>query len=408
MKKKLLVLASTFPRWADDDIVPFVYELSKRLADDFDVSVLMPGYPGAKAFEVIGNIKVYRFRYFIRKFEKLAGSGGILPTLKKNKLYYLVIPFFMAANFFALRKLVKKHRPDVIHAHWVIPQGLIAALARKMYKVPFLVTAHGGDIFGLRGRFATAVKRFTLKKADKITVVSSAIKNEILTTLVPNLKIKIVSMGVDSKHFSPDKKDDSIKARYKIDGPFLLFVGRLTEKKGVRYLIEAMPAVLKEFQKVRLLIIGSGVLQEDLKALTKKLGLEGNIVFVGQIPNSELPKYYATADIFIGPSVIAKGGDTEGLGITFVEAAMSGSVPIASDVGGISDVIEDGTTGFFVEPQKSSQIADKIITLLKDETLLSRIRTQARKKMISKFDWKIISDKYTELLMSAIINSRNE
>lgn len=401
MKKKLLVLTSTFPRWANDDIVPFVCELSKRLTSDFDVSVLMSGYPRANAFEVIDGVKVYRFRYFFRKFEKLAGSGGILPTLQKNKFYYLVIPFFILGNFFALRKLVKKHRPDIIHAHWVIPQGFIAALIKKIYKVPFLVTAHGGDVFGLRGKFITAIKRFVLKNADKITVVSSAIKNEILIKIQSGLEIAVISMGVDSEHFRPDKRDESIKIQYKIDGTFLLFVGRLTEKKGVRYLIKAMPAVIKKFPKTKLLIVGTGTLEEQLKSITRRLNLQNNVIFTGQIPNSKLSAYYATADIFIGPSIIAKSGDTEGLGLTFVEAAMSGLVSIATNVGGISDVIEDNITGFLTEQKNSSQLSEKIIYLLENPDEHRTISEATREKVTEQFDWKIIATSYSKLLSSA-------
>ncbi|MFA5422402.1 MAG: glycosyltransferase [Phycisphaerae bacterium] len=407
MKKKLLVLTSTFPRWENDAIVPFVYELSKRLTSNFEVYVLMPGYPGAKAFEVIDDIKVYRFRYFFRKFEKLAGGGGILPTLRKNRLYYFVIPFFMAANFFALRKTVKKLQPDVIHAHWIIPQGFIAALMKKLYKVPFLVTAHGGDVFGLPGKCATRAKRFTLKKADKITAVSGALKSEILASIDPNLEIQVVSMGVDSEHFSPDKKDISLKDKYNMEGPFLLFVGRLAEKKGVRYLIEAMPQIIDELPKTKLLIVGGGVLEENLKKLTDKLGLSHNVIFTGRLPNSELPKYYATADIFIGPSVVAEGGDTEGLGLTFIEAAMSGSVPVATNVGGVSDAVEDGKTGFLVEQKSPSQIAEKIIALLQNKTLIISMAEQARDRAVKQFDWKIVAGKYSSLLKSATGDSHN-
>lgn len=397
-KQKLLVLTSTFPRWKDDTIVPFVYELSRRLTKDFKVFCLTPSYPDAKADEIMDEIEVHRFRYFIRRFEKLAGGEGILPTLKKNKWYYFQILFFMVAYFFASRKQVKKINPDVIHAHWIIPQGFIAALIKKIYGVKFLVTAHGGDVFGLQGRFTTTIKRFILKNADKITVVSRAIKKEILTKIDPNLVIEVISMGVNSERFSPNNKDNSIKAEYKIEGPFLLFVGRLTEKKGVKYLIEAMPAIIKEFPSVKLLIVGSGALEQELKNLTDQLHLKDNIFFTGQIANAELPAYYATSDIFIGPSIIAKGGDTEGLGLTFVEAAMSGTMTIASDVGGISDVIEDGITGFLVEQKSSAAISKIIIELLKDDSLIHQIKKQAREKVVSTFDWNIIACKYKEAL----------
>lgn len=399
-RRRLLVLTSSFPRWEGDTVGPFVYELCRRLAKDFEVSVLTPSYTGVKADEIMGPIKVHRFRYFIRKLEKLAGGAGILPTLKKNKWYYLLIPFFMTAYFFALRKQIKKQKTDIVHAHWIIPQGLIASLTKKLYKVPFLVTAHGGDVFVLQGRFATAIKRFILKNADKITVVSTAIKNEILTKIAPDLEIEIISMGVDSEHFNPDKKDSSIKNKYAIEGPFLLFVGRLAEKKGVRFLIEAMPAVIKEFPKSKLLIVGTGLLESKLKTLMQRLNLQQNIIFTGQIANFDLPKYYATADVFVAPSVISKGGDREGLPVTLMEAMSCGAITVATNLEGNRDLILNGQTGFLIKQKSPAELSKTVVELLKNDYLMPQIRKQAREKIISAFDWKIISDKYKEILSS--------
>jgi len=389
-KKKLLVFASTFPRWKNDTIPPFVYELSRRLTGEFDVSILAPMFPGAKKDEVMDKMKVHRFRYFFRRYETLAGSGGILPMLKKSKWNYFKVPFFMLGEFFSLRKAIKEIQPDIIHAHWIIPQGFVCALLPKKYKVPYVVTTHGGDIFGLRGKIPTAIKRYTLKNAKKITVVSNAIKKEINETIDKDLKVEVISMGVDSKLFNPNKKDNSIKKKYKIKGSFLLFAGRLAEKKGVKYLIEAMPSVIKKFPNAKLMIIGTGDLEMELKEQVKNLKIKGNVIFTGAIQNKELPKYYATADIFVGPSVVAKGGDREGLGLTFVEAGMSGCFLIGSDVGGIPDVIKNGENGFLTKEKDSKDIADKIILGISKK---KKINPNLRK-----FDWEVIGKRYSEVL----------
>ena len=101
-KKNLLIVTSTFPRWKNDTDPPFVFELAKRLTDAFNINVLAPNYPDALDEETIEGLKVHRFRYFLKNLEILAGSEGILPTLKKNKLFYLLVPFFILAEFFAL------------------------------------------------------------------------------------------------------------------------------------------------------------------------------------------------------------------------------------------------------------------------------------------------------------------
>ncbi|KPK22904.1 MAG: hypothetical protein AMJ61_16615 [Desulfobacterales bacterium SG8_35_2] len=130
-KKNLLIITSTFPRWENDTDPPFVFELAKRLTDVFNITVLTPNYPGALINETVAGIKVHRFRYFLKNLEILAGSQGILPTLKKNKLFYMIVPFFILAEFFALLKLIRKTKPDIIHAHWILPQGFVTALAHK-------------------------------------------------------------------------------------------------------------------------------------------------------------------------------------------------------------------------------------------------------------------------------------
>jgi len=398
MKKKLLVFASTFPRWQNDTLPPFVYELSKRLTGEFDVHVLAPSFPGSKDYEIMDKMKVHRFHYFIKKYEKLAGSGGILPILKKNPLYFFQVPFFMLGEYLALRKTIKEIKPDIIHAHWIIPQGWITSLMPKKYKVPYVVTTHGGDIFGLQGKLLTKMKKNTLTNAKSITVVSNAIKGEILEKIDSKLNIDVIPMGVDSKLFNPNKKDLSIKKKYNIQGPFLLFVGRLAEKKGVKYLLDAMPGILRKNNKTKLMIIGTGPLESELKQQAKNLKIENNVIFMGAIQNNQLPKYYATADIFVGPSIITREGDREGLPVTLMEAMSSGSIIVATDLEGNKDIIKDNENGFLVKQNSSIEILDCILKSLKDKSLSAKILKNSQKIIKEKFDWKVIKEKYKEML----------
>jgi len=403
-KKNLLIVTSTFPRWKNDTDPPFVFELAKRLKGDFNVSVLTPNYPGALSYENMEGIGVHRFRYFLKGYEKLAGSEGILPTLKKNRLFYLIVPFFILAEFGALLKLVKKTKPHVIHAHWILPQGFVAALAHKITRVPFVLTTHGADIYGLQGKFVSTLKGFALKKAATVTVVSKDIEKTINTKFSKDIHTEIIPMGVDSALFHPEKKDSQIRKKFGIKGPFLLYVGRLSEKKGVKYLLEALPLVLEQFPDCKLLIIGTGELSRSLKQQADSLNLKNKVIFTGAIPNNELPSYFASADIFVGPSIKAEGGDTEGFGLTFVEAAMSGCAVVGTNVGGISDIIQDGETGFLVQEKNSQAIADTLIKFLENQKQFNNLKILARERMVHKFDWQSISDKYARILIDSLTN----
>ena len=399
-KKNLLIVTSTFPRWKNDTDPPFVFELAKRLANHFTITVLTPNYTGSLSYENMEGISVHRFRYFLKSFEKLAGSEGILPTLKRNKLYYLLVPFFILAEFLALLQLIRKNKPDIIHAHWILPQGLIASLVHKLTGVPFVLTTHGGDIYGLQGKFAAALKGYALKNASIVTVVSKDIQKTVKKKYGKDIQTEVISMGVDSSLFHPHKNDPEMRGKYGIKGPFLLYVGRLSEKKGVRYLLEAMPLVLKHFPDCKLLIVGTGELKRELGNLAESLDLikTGNVVFVGAVPNNELPSYFASADIFIGPSVVGAGGDTEGFGLTFVEAAMSGCIVVGTNVGGISDIIRNEETGFVVPEKNPQVIAEILVKIVQDPSQMSTLKHHAREQMIQKFDWKHITDQYADIL----------
>ena len=398
-KEKIIVLTSTFPRWENDPDPPFVYELSRRLVSRFEVHVLAPAYPGALDEEEMDGLNVHRFRYFSRPFEKLAGSTGILPTLRRNPFCFLLVPFFLLGELLALYRLTRKLAPAAIHAHWLVPQGWAAAIVGRACGVPFLVTVHGGDIFGLRQAAVVAAKKRVLRTAAAVTAVSRAIADEI-TRLVPGAGLLVVPMGVDSSRFS-GAAAGAVRQRFGVNGKFVLFAGRLSEKKGVRYLLDAMPAVINRFPDAKLVIAGSGEEEERLRAQCHSLGLGGNVIFAGAVPNSELAGFYADADVFVGPSVTARGGDTEGFGLTFVEAGMSGCILIGSDVGGIRDIIRPGETGFLVPEKDPAALAETLITVFEQEESWPEMRMRTRQEFVARFDWRVIAEKYAAIIAEA-------
>ncbi len=402
-KKKVLVFASTFPRWKDDTNPPFVYELSKRLTKYFDIVVLTPYYPGSKKYEEMDGMKVYRFKYFLEKYQKLAGSGGILPTIKKNKWYIFQVPFFLLGEFLALRKIVKKENPDIIHSHWILPQGFISYLNYKISRTPYIVTTWGGDmfVFKKKGAVSALLRKIyskVLNNSKNSTSVNMVFLDEMKSVTQNKEKIRYIPNGVDSKLFTPEKKDNSLRKKYGITGPFLLFIGRITEKKGISYLIEAMPEVKKQIPNAKLMIIGSGELEDSLKQLSSNLNVSNSIIFTGPITNKELPKYYASADLFIAPSITTKDGDREGFPTVFLESMSSGTPVLTTKIDGIKEIIIEGKNGFLVDQKSSSQLADSIISLIKSKSKLSSTESFSRSLALKSYDWNIIAKQYAEVL----------
>lgn len=390
--KTLLITTSTFPRWENDVVPTFVYDLSKRLTKYFNVIVLAPHSKGAKLFEKKDGMKVYRYKYFPERWEKVA-DGAILPNLKKNRLLYIQLLCLVIFQFFAILRIVRKEKVDKIQAHWILPQGFVAALVKKVLNIPYYTISHGADIFGTRNLFLNFFKKVTLNNCSGIAVVSNEIKKEI-KKLRPECVVDVIPMGTDTKLFSPTRYDKNIKKKYNVNGPLLLFVGRLSEKKGLRYLIEAMPSILKRFPKTKLLVIGSGEEQGKIQSLVKNLDLDKEVLFLGAIDHQKLPRYYATADIFIGPSVQAMIGDMEGFGLVFTEAMSCGTTTICTNLPAMKDIIKDKKTGFVVKQKSSKDISKKVIEILKNKNKSKLIANKGRTFVTKKFGWDTTTKKY--------------
>lgn len=397
--KRILVFTSTFPRFTPGDATPaFVYELSKRLAqDELKIIILTPRVPWALRYEERDGMKIYRYPYFLtEKLEKL-NDGAIMPNLRANRWLYFQVPFLLLFWWIHLIRIIRKEKIDTIHAHWIIPQWFIAVLTKKIFfpKIKIITTSHGADIFWLKWTIGTFIKKYTLKYIDQLTVVSNAIKKECFNLGVDGSKIEVIPMWVDTTLFHPDKYDENIRNEYWIKWKFILFVGRLVEKKWVRYLIDAMPWVIEEYPAIKLLIIWHGPLENVLKKQTKRMNLDKYIIFAGAIPNTELPRYYATANIFVWPSIESSNGDSEWFGLVFAEAILSWCITIGSNLHGITDIIEDWATWYLTQPKDSINIKNTILRTIKDNTFDIK---NSRVKIKEQFSWDIISEKYFNLL----------
>ncbi len=386
-KKKLLVLTSTFPRWKNDSKPSFVFDLCIRLSKQFDVFVLSPHFPGAKQYENLDDVKVYRFKYFITRYQKLADMDGILAALTNNKLNYMLIPFFLLGGLYALLKYSGKHKPNLIHAHWIIPQGLFAYVNYKLLKIPYIITVHGSDIFKLK-RFSY-IKKLSLKNAKGITVVSDEINRKILKEIDSQLNTEVIPMGVDTHLFKPDIRNQSILKTYGIKGPLLLFVGRIAPEKGIKYLIEAMPKIIEQYREIKLLIIGDGNQKKELKDLVKKKELKEHIIFIDSLSNKELPKYYTTADIFVCPSL------REGSPISYVESLACGTPIVVGDLP-IGREMTGDDRGEVAKQTDPNDLAHKIMILLRKNICEKDLFRYVKLK----YDWETITDQFINVLTS--------
>jgi glycosyltransferase involved in cell wall biosynthesis len=394
-RKHLLVVTSTFSRWEDDKEPPFVFELCRRFSKYYSVHVVSPHFPGSKTREKLGDLQATRFRYFFSAWESLAYQGGILEKLKQKPIRYGLVPFFVMGELLALVRVLRQWHVDLIHAHWLFPQGMVALLARLFFKSrpPLLCTSHGGDLFGLHGFLFESMKRFILRHSDAITVVSRAMREEVLRYVTGHAQLHVIPMGVDLQNrFVP------LQTRPE-DGS-LLFVGRLVEKKGLRYLIQALPLILRQYPDIKLRIAGDGPEKTALRRQVMELKIDEQVQFLGPVENDALPHLYQTSEVVIFPSVIADDGDREGFGLVLVEALGCECAVVATDLPAMQDIVTDGKTGLIV-PQKNVEVlAEKVVNLLNNRSLARSLGERGREYVLERYNWDLIVRKYVSLIES--------
>lgn len=391
-KTAILVLTSTFPRWKGDTEPPFVFELCRRLAAHYEVWVLAPHAPGAAVRERFDGLNIVRYRYFPERLENIAYEGGITAKLRKTPANYLALPFFLLGQWLAVRRLLRQRAFAAIHAHWLIPQGLVAiACAGTGTRPPILCTSHGGDLFGLKGFAAEWIKRRVLRQAERHTVVSGAMKHaEIALGGIPE-RIYVLPMGVDlTGTFIPGQTARSRTT--------LLFVGRLVEKKGLDYLLEALPPLLADFPALTLQIAGDGPDRPALEQQAASLGISAHVRFLGRIGNDRLPALYQHAAIAVFPSVTARGGDQEGFGLVAVEALGCECALVATDLPAMRDFLDDNVNALIVPQKNAMALTIALRTLLADPDLRSRLGRSGRLSVLKRFDWPVIADRYARIL----------
>jgi len=381
---KVCHLVSTFPRSEDDPEVPWLVELLKQLKEQgVEVKVFCPAYKGLKDHEISG-IPVKRFRYFFKNLETLTHEEGATNKIR-NPLYLLLPGFYLFFGSIALMKHCKKERFDLIHVHWPMPHAIFGYLAKKIQKIPFISTFYTAEIV-LTNRIKPLkiLLKKLLRHSAKIIAISSYTGLELKK--ITGLDSSVIPYG---SSLPPAKINRSIKKSS--DKWMLLFVGRLIERKGLNYLLQALPLLVNDY-KIELHIVGSGNQLNYLKDLACKLSIADRVIFEGRVSNPRLKELYKECDIFVLPSIVDSRGETEGLGVVLLEALSYKMPVVASDIGGIPDIIKDGETGYLAKQKDSQSLADKIMTVMENHEKSLRISEAGLEFSKNYFNWDRITN----------------
>lgn len=394
---KICVLTHIYPKFKGDLCAPFMEDICENLqALGHEVTVLMPYTPELNRKQNDHTVNLKTYKYIFPDSLHLLGYGRTLKVdIAFKKQVILLSPFLFLFSFLSLWKLVRKDRPDILHAHWVLPNGFIGALVARITKVPLVISIPGSDILVSEMNFIFRwMARFAFATANLITTNSSDLRDSAIKIGAKPEKFKFIIYGVDPDVFQPDETKTKIlrkKLGIKDKEIVILAVGRLVYKKGFDVLIKSIPLVVKEYPDVKVVIVGKGGLEDDLINLTNSLKVKEYVLFIGNVMRDEISDYYNMADIFAMPSVMRP---VDGLNVCVVEAMASGKPIVASNVGGNPLVVRDGKNGFLFNEGDSVQLAKRIVKLLASPSLRKKFGECSRQMVLKEFNWEYLARSY--------------
>ncbi|WP_295099282.1 glycosyltransferase [uncultured Fibrobacter sp.] len=384
---KVLVIGSVYPRFHEDAEVPWLRTSIAHLKKaGLGIQVLAPAYKGLRSHEIDG-VKVNRFRYAPASWEILTHEEGAPSKMASRPwLQLLAIPYIIS-GFFKCIGICRKFRPDVIHAHWPFPHAYIALGAAKLFKIPLVLNFHGAELLLIRKKkWVKPLLKFAIGQAQAVFANSSFTAGKIKALRNVDVEWSPYGTTLESGSTSAGNGGTSATVPHPVNGKFkILFVGRHIERKGICYLIEAAKHLPRDQFEIR--IVGVGDLTDKLKAQAAEIADAAEIIFTGKLSPEELANEYRTANVFTLPAIVDSKGDTEGLGVVLIEAMELGLPVVASNVGGIPDVVVDGVSGILVPEKDPEALAGAYRRLAADPGLVKQLLEGAQKRIAECFSW---------------------
>lgn len=377
---RILMITTSYPRTPTDGSAPFIAAIAEGITKlGHRVDVILPHHPLLKE-KARNNVSLHTYRVPGDETNPVWGYAQSLEAdvRLKKRVYPLALLAMHRAYRLAL-KIAKQNPPDLIHAHWVLPNGFIGARLSKTLRLPLVVSLHGSDMYLARkkkifGSFA----RWVLKRANAVTACSPDLQEQARN--LSEREVTLTEYGVDVNLFTPGEE-----ARQGT----VLAVGRLVHKKGFVELLHAFSQIYKYYKNSTIEIVGEGPLLEPLREKAAQLGITDRVRLPGGAQHSDLPELYRHAEIVAVPSITDLSGNRDGLPNVLLEALASGCAVIASDIPGMRNVIKDHQDGLLVRSGDIEALSSAMVELFRDPQLRERLGSAARQRATSELSWEV-------------------
>jgi len=394
-------LTSSYPKYRGDTTAPFIQSITKELASrGHELTVVLPARPDL-SLETIPGVSFRPYRYAPSQSlavfgyaEALAGDVAIRPAT------YAVAPLAMASGIATMMSVARSDRYDLLHAHWVVPNGAMAVPAARRSGLPLVVSLHGSDVFlSEKKPILRRAARLTFRRSAAATACSDDLA-ERSQALGASPRPVVIAYGVDADSFQP-APDAVGRVRERLGlaatQPMVLAVGRLVHKKGFEYLVDAIPHLLADYPDVKVVIAGRGDLAAGLAARADAAGVGEHLLLVGNVSRDELPAYYGAATVTAVPSIHDDAGNVDGLPNVVLEALASGSSIVASAIAGIPQAVRQRREALLVPERDARALAEAIRELLGSRDTRESLAAAARERARSAFSWSRVGDQFEDV-----------
>ncbi len=395
MRHVVVMVTTSYPRFPGDSVGTFMEPIATRVAArGHEVHVVAPWHPRITRAKSEDGVSFHFFKYApVPALNVFGYAEGLQADVRLRATAWLAAPLAMAAGWFKAMRVAQKRRATIMHGHWVVPGGAIAAAARP--GLPLVVSLHGSDVFvAERTPPAGAIARRVFHRAGFVTACSADLASRAIALGAAPDRMEVVPYGVDTARFRPSPEARAARraaAGIAPDAPLVFTAGRLVRKKGFEYLIDALARIPPP---VQLAIAGTGDLGDELRARAAQAGVADRVRFLGDVAQDDVAAWLAAADVAAVPSVRDDSGNVDGLPNTVLEALASGTAVVATPAGGIGSVIGDGRDGMIVPERDPAALAAAITALLADPVRAAALGQAARARVSTAFGWDAAAERF--------------
>ena len=394
----IVMVASSYPRFHGDSVGSFMEPIAQGVAArGHEVHLVAPWHPKWNRPKIDRGVHFHLFHYApLASLNTFGYAEGMRADVRLRASAIAVAPIAMLSGWFKALRVAQKKRATIMHAHWVVPGGVIGAAAAG--SVPLVISLHGSDIFvAERHMAARLAARAAFGRARWVTACSEDLRSRAARLGAGDARSSVIPYGVDSNRFKPDPAERRRGRELLGIGdnvPLIFAVGRLVTKKGFEYLIDAAAILKVQHPNLRVAIAGDGDLDAALRARARDAGVQDHVQFLGNVPHQTVPALLAAADVAAAPSVRDEAGNVDGLPNTVMEIMASGTPLVTTLAGGIGAVATDGRTARLVPERDARALAAAISELLGEPSAASVIATQARDLVCRQHSWERVAEDF--------------